>query len=459
MSSTKAFILIIVVVVLLSLACGLVPNQATPESSLEDAAASIVAATMEAIETAEPMSTSTGEPGAAASPTPVPSSVPTSSPSTPVFQISYVSEGNLWVWREDSAVPLVETGDVTNAYLSDDGQLVAFLRNVDDVHLEIWAVNTDGTDKRRLLSSEDFDAMTTDAMAITTRPFAVDWVPGSHNLAFNTSPLFEGPGLLLNDDLHIIDADSANHRVLLPMGEGGMFYYSPDGEKLTVVTAQSINLLNADGTGRAELLTYDPILTYSEYQYYPKTVWLPDSSGLRVALPPADSLADSSAPTVLWSLPADGSAPVDLLEVVAVPFFEDHPALSPDARQVAYLAPSGAVGDGINDLHIAKLDGSSDIVYDTGEVAFKAWSPDSGRFLYESSGGDLRLGQLGSPPKPLNDTSRIREARWISENEFVSLRFTFGLWQLWLHSLGSPDIMIASSDEEIGEMMRFDVRR
>ena len=64
------------------------------------------------------------------------------------------------------------------------------------------------------------------------------WMPGSHTLLFNTRLDFEeGLGLYLSDDLHALDVDSGTNQPLLPPGEGGDFYLSPDGSQVALVTS------------------------------------------------------------------------------------------------------------------------------------------------------------------------------------------------------------------------------
>ena len=64
------------------------------------------------------------------------------------LRIAYLREGNLWSWTEaDSNVMLTDTGDMTTARLSDDGQLLAFMRGP-----EVWTVRMDGMDARLLVT-------------------------------------------------------------------------------------------------------------------------------------------------------------------------------------------------------------------------------------------------------------------------------------------------------------------
>ena len=67
------------------------------------------------------------------------------------LRVVYLREGNLWSWTEaGGSQQLTGTGDMSIARLSDDGQLLAFMRG-----REVWTVRMDGTDARLLITLED----------------------------------------------------------------------------------------------------------------------------------------------------------------------------------------------------------------------------------------------------------------------------------------------------------------
>lgn len=445
MSPKSRLLLPVLSLLVLTLACAL---PSTPEPS--DAIATHVAQTLSAVE-GEPSSTPepdqpTDVPATAEPPTPTPTPIP--------LHIVYVSDGNVYLWIEGgSPTPVTSTGDAEDIKISDDGQVIAFARQVDDTHEELWAVNSDGTNLRNLVNAADFDAMATDPDALTTNLAEFDWVPGTHTLAFNIHPVYMGPGYFIYNDLRLVDADTAAQTLLLPDGQGGRFHYSPDGSKLAVVTSEQVSILDADGTNRHDVLTYPIVLTYSEYIFYPQPVWMPDGSALRIVIPPHDSLADPRPPSAVWHIPADGSAPTKLLDVVTIPFFVDIPALSPDAQKIAYLQ-AVTPGDDMNrELHLANADGSEDTMYDTGNIRFEAWSPSVDHFIYSQNGENPKVGQLGTSPAPIGGASQIRDVTWIRDNEYLYLNRESGSWELWYGSLGGFNSLIDSSS---GDLISYD---
>lgn len=67
------------------------------------------------------------------------------------LQIVYLQEGNLWSWTETGgSAMLTGTGDMSTVRLSEDGQLLAFIRG-----LEVWTIRMDGTDLLLLVTLEE----------------------------------------------------------------------------------------------------------------------------------------------------------------------------------------------------------------------------------------------------------------------------------------------------------------
>jgi hypothetical protein len=290
--------------------------------------------------------------------------------------------GNLFRWTEAAgASAILASGDIMGPVLSDDGQWVAFVRNSDFVHYSLWVVNFDGSGERQLVNQDQFFDMKNSEEAISAQPYIYDWVPGTHTIAFNTSPSFEGPGLMINDDLRLVNADSGALSTLLSPGDGGVFYYSPDGTQIALVKSDSISLINADGSNRrSNVLEYEWVLTYSEYMYYAEPLWSADSTFLRVAIPPHDPLGDPAAQTTLWHIPTDGSAAGIAGHVTIAPLTSVR--ISPDMGWIAYLSYFGDATDNRRNLHINNFSGSADHVYTTGQVDLNAWAPDSTHFVY-----------------------------------------------------------------------------
>ncbi len=441
MSPKIRILLVPLTLLVLTLACSL---PSTPEPS--DAVATHVAQTLAAMEGEPSPTPEIGEPTEVPA-TPVP---PTPTPAPVPLHIVYVSDGNVHLWRESSSpTPLTSTGDAVDVKISDDAQVVVFTRKIDDTHEELWAINSDGTNLRNLINAADFDAMTTDSDALTTNLAEFDWVPGTHTVAFNIHPVYMGPGYFIYEDLRLVDADTSTQTLLLPDGQGGQFHYSPDGAKLAVVTATQISILDADGTNRHDVLSFPIVLTYSEYNFYPQPVWMPDGSALRVVVPPHEPLAEPRPPSAVWHIPADGSAPTKILDVVTIPFFVNVPALSPNTQQIAFLQAVTPGDDSVRELHLANADGSEDMIYGTGNLIFEAWSPSGEHFIYSQNGENPQVGSVGASPAPISGVTRIRDVEWIRDRKYLYLNRDAGSWELWFGTLDAPNALLDSSTSNL----------
>ncbi len=435
--NVRALVFITLVLLLAALACDLSGATVT---EIVDELATIVAGTLTA---------QSGGGGAPPSETPTnlpaPTSTPTPEPS--VLRVVYINGGDVWLWTEGVGDSQLTTGhNATDVRISDDGQVAVFTEQLPGyIFNGIWAVNTDGTNIRQLVTPADLNVMSTDPNAIGVEPYGRPWdfIPGTHTVAFNTSLTYNGPGLQIQDDLRLVDADTLTLTTLLNPGDGGIFAYSPDGSQIALVTPTSISLINADGSNRRHnVLTFGSILTYSEYQYYPPPVWAMDSSFLRVAVPSVDPLAPG-ATTAIWRLPLDGSPAVLTATLVTTPFFGNEVMFSPDLTKLIYFQDDPAVMNSRH-MHVANVDGSGDVLYHTGEIWLEGWAPDSARFVFAL--GDplnLQLGQVGGGFIPLTDTPTAMNVAWIDNTRFLFASGGYGSWDVRLSPVGGPSFMVS----------------
>ncbi len=405
-----------------------------------------------------------------------PTSRPTPTPIPPATElhVAFVNTtehgNNVWLWTEGEAEArsLTKDGGVGDVRISDDGQIVAFTRGDG-----LWVVGSDGADdgrtaqERLLISAEDFAALEGKDPELEVELNRFDWVPGTHTLAFNTRLRTE-IGLLLNDDLHLVDADTADDRhpaertALLPPGEGGEFTYSPDGRQIAVVTPGSISLVNADGSDRRDVFTYTPVATQSEASFYAQPVWAADASALRVAIPPADLNTFPLPPATVWHIPADGT-PASLIESVAAGQRKP-PVLSPDLRYVAHLDDGQSVPPStpIISLLITDLDSGETAMYyppedtgtqvtlDSGETIteypaatlFYGWAPDSQHFAFlaqSDAAPQAQIGRLGGDTVPIyGDADTIIDVRWIDADRYLFLASNPKGWDIMRGQIGGP---------------------
>jgi Tol biopolymer transport system component len=418
----------------LILACAIPTLTATPSANPIDGA---VARTLTALAPTAAPAAASATPTAAASATLAPTETalpPEASPAPEGLRIAYTDANrNLWLWVQGGAnTALTSSGDVTEGRISPDGSLVAFVRSADYLNFSLWVINPDGTEERQLVSAADFTSFRLDSEAISTQPIGWGFVPGRRTIAFTTSPTHEGPGFMINDDLWYVEADSGALRQVFAAGLGGMFYFSPDGQQMALVTPTTISLANVDGSNRrANVLVYPAVITYSEFMYYVEPKWAPDSSYLRVVLPPEDPLATPVQETKIYQMLLDGSPATLLTGFVAAPF-DGGGMLSPDLSKVAFMRQSGAAEDNIRELHVMNADGAADTLYQTGQMlVFSGWMPDSARFVFQM-GYDTapKMGQSGAGFVPLTDVATMHTLEWLGDDQFIILTRTGSSWEL-----------------------------
>jgi hypothetical protein len=334
--------------------------------------------------------------------------------------------------------------------LSPDGKLIAYLQPADDFHLEIWAINVDGKNERKLVSVADLDAIgagVRDPGALAINPYRFTWLPGTHQLAYNTHQIFQGPGLSLLNDLNLVEADTLQKTNLLLSGWGGEFIYAPDGGQVAIAQPDKVILAKADGSDYRSVMNYPAVTTYSEYRYYALPVWAADGKSLRLALPPVDPLATPQQPTSLWRIGLEGSDPQQMGSVDAVPFFEQPVVFSPDLVRIAFVKEVGQPTENLRELHLAASDGSGDWVYaKAAALHFQGWAPDASHFAYTlGEAQELWLGSLQEAPRQLGGgMDGIQDLRWVDSSRMLFWQSSGGSFELFLAGMQGGILLLDS---------------
>jgi hypothetical protein len=363
-----------------------------------------------------------------------PAAPPPVEPSPPL-RVVYVDDGDIWVWNEGAGGSEIhDSADtVGDVRISEDGQVVAFTtRNAAGFSLGLFAVNSDGTNLRTLVNAAALASYAPEATAgVGFSQFT--FVPGTHVVAFGSRAQFE-IGSEIKGDLRTVNADGGPVSTVLSPGQGGQFYYSPDGSQVALTTPTTVSIINADGTNRRDVLTYTAVITYTEAPFYPVPRWGADSAGLRVVIPSADILAPDTTITT-YNLPLDGSGATVLGTIPAIPpSFPQTSSISPDLSKVAFTRRVGAPEDNTWALHFANVDGSGDVDYFTSAPTFEDWSPASNRVVYQDN-SHLFVGEAGVAPVSLPDTDAGIDPQWADANRVVYLSGSFGAWELRLFDL------------------------
>lgn len=371
------------------------------------------------------------------------------------LQIVYiVNGGDIWLWTEGvGAAELLSGQSAYDVKLSDDGQVIAFLvSGGENSTPSLWAINADGSNLRELVDTAAFNNMMSDPNGARIAPSRWEFVAGTHTLAFNTQVTFNGPGLLIQDDLRLLDVDSGVLTTLLDTDQGGDFYYSPDGSQIALVTPTDISLINADGSNRRDsLIAFDSVITYSSYQFYPKVRWAADNSKLWAVIPSPDIL-DINPTIEVFEIPANGS-PADSLGSIGAyaPLFGTDTTVSPDLTTVAFARQ---VAGNIQELHFGNpITFDFAFFHSANSMYFQSWSPDSDHFSFQID-GVLYIGQVGAGFDFLSGVNDARRMQWVDETSYIYVKGSSQNWELWLGTLAGGDVLLAGSNDF--SMISFD---
>ncbi len=424
-----------------------VPPATAPAATATTAVAATAATTPTQPATttqADPAATSPAGTALASCPAEAASIQPLASPPFPL-DIVYISEGNAWLWSEagNDPAPLAILDRIRNVRISGDGRWIAMVRQL-GAGEELWVIERDGAGEQLLMSPDELQQLVSEPLVDAVLTEQLDWVPGTHTLAFNSSTVISGVMQKLNNDFRLINADSGGRPLWLPAGDGGAFSFSPDGRQTTLWQPGRLSMAGTDGQdGPAPLITYTATIESSEP---PQPAWASDSNSLMVAVPGEMGVFS------LWKL-VTGDPPLQVDEEIGIP---GSVAISPNLAVVAYLRP-GPDEFEQRELHLAAPDGSWDIVYDAGlSLEFTGWSADGLTFSYQmlpSEGGEAAafIGKLCAPrmgyePAPAHGLPR-RALRWVDAERFVYVSGEAGAWELRLGNTEGESELLAEMDQ------------
>jgi hypothetical protein len=379
--------------------------------------------------------------------------------STPraLLRIGMVKDNDIWIWEEGSSTrQLTQHGDAGQIFLSDDGQVAVYTRPSENGMIELWKVDFFNEEPEVLLSADEFGRMRRERGQLGVIPYNISWIPGTHQLTFNTYPVVRGEGIwiFIPDDLQIINVDTKEVSTLFPIGSGGHFSFSPNGQHLALLSTDSFAIYNTDGEEipGGNLEGYQAI-AHGEYYSYPWPQWSPTSDRLLVAVPRDPNPLGTQARVDIWEIRVDGRQP---LLIKSIHSYMSQVVISPDLEKITYWKQEDQRSSG-RELRIMEVYGGEDHIYAQGNITERfQWVPDSKRFLFwYTDSWDPWLGNLCETAEPLQGLAIRSEIHWIDEGRFLYLSGSEGGWGLYLGDLNKGTVRL----EDLGQSYSFSFTR
>jgi len=402
-------------------ACANNPSTQSPSND-PNAVMTVVAATMSAMSSPTPTL-----PAAVPTSTPTVAPTATSMPEPTTLRVVYSRAGEIWIWNEGGEpLKLSNTGIDVQPRISSDGKIVVFARNN-----ELYAVNPDGSDLRKIVSKEYLSQYRpADHKWIWAEHY--DWMLDTHMLYFTTMVQFGDEGFpMYQFDLHRVDLDTGVVSNVLPAGQGGVPYFSPNGQTLAVAREDSISLANVDGTGWRVALPFERVRTYSNWVFIPTVVPLPDGNGFRVIIPAyhPDPMDNSDELSKLWNISSVGEP--ELLHTFSQAGF---PVLSPNGNLIVF-SKEDAIGVVSLCLYRHNLLTETCAPKTDEQIYLDHWAPDDSKYNYKALNQvpNYYLSSSTEPNSPPIQTEGYIWLTWINPNQYL---FIDEEWNLQLATLG-----------------------
>ena len=414
-------------------------------------------------------SASPAAPTAAPPPTSAPTQVATPRASTGGSAVVvFVEDGDIQVWDEATGHSQVifDGGDVTRVELSDDGELVAFLRRSyfaaggfdRNEKSALWVVGRDGTNPRELIPAEQLRERLDAAEADSTNFPRLEWVPNSHRLLYsgNTYDAHgygEGAHTPLKG-VYQIDADTLADAELAPAEVSDEFIASPDGRQVVLLNTTGLRFIDVD-SGRQRLeFPAEPVV--GDTGWFTNTgVWTQDSSAfvINALVEPTNIISDYA----LWHVPVDGSPAAPLITFAAG---TGSVIFAPDGSAGAYLGAASGTGPSAwlmwFILPLPEDLGPVAVPRDSFDYAHLIWSPGSSAYVLEALSFDAQGAMHGRktlfPLCPnaaqaievcgaaIDLGEQIEWLEWVDRSRFLYV--TYQPRRLYLGSLeGSPSLI------------------
>jgi glutamine cyclotransferase len=265
--------------------------------------------------------------------------------------VAYVGDGDILVWDEATGQrrTVFDSGDAILVRMSDDGQVIAFLRRFyfeadgfkRHEQSALWAVDLNGENPRELVSVEELRRLLNAAATDSTNLPQMEWIPGTHRLLYTAWTYFvvaEGESHATPAGLYLVDADTLTNSVLLPAdGNHLQFSPSPDGQHIALISTTGLGFINADGSDH-QLNVFPYAHVGMAGQAFPVGVWTWDARAFLLATY-LEKTPQTDPGLAIWRVPLVG-APERLTDPI-IGSGPSYISFSPDGGYAAFFRHMG----------------------------------------------------------------------------------------------------------------------
>jgi dipeptidyl aminopeptidase/acylaminoacyl peptidase len=221
-----------------------------------------------------------------------------------------------------------------------------------DGNRQIYVMNADGTDQRRLTRN-------------ATTDMSPAWSPDGTRIAFMRRCWHSDDETDADKEIFVMNADGTGQRNLTrsPRWEDEAPRWSPDGTKIIFASTLGLAVMNADGKRQH-------VLDYSSGGYGFAAPWSPDGKRIAFVRAPGQHYA-------IYVMKSDGSGETRVTDARVESY---DPAWSPDGKKIAFTRGLGENPE----IYLMSPDGSGQrrLTHGGGESA--AWSPEGTKIAFES---------------------------------------------------------------------------
>ena len=405
-------------------------------------------------------------PGVGASVTPIPASRSDTMASVGGSAVVvFVEDGDIVVWDEATGQrqTIIDSGDAIRVELSDDAQVVAFVRRSyfsaggtdQNEQSALWVVGRDGSNPRELISAAALRELVDAAEANSTNFPRLDWIPKTHRLLYSGNTYdahgYGEGGHTPLKGVYQIDADTLAGAELVPAEGSAHFISSPDGQLVALVNTTGLRFIEVD-SGR-QRLEFPAESIVGDAGWFTNTgVWTQDSSAflINALVEPRNVTSDYE----LWQVPVDGAPAARL---IAFSSGGGSVVFAPDGSSAAMLHSASGTGPSVWAITPLPEDlGSLAVPSDVHDYSLFNWSPAGTAYVIEPLVFDsesvmhgrenllplcpnaVQAIEVCGPAIPLGE--QIEWLEWVDRSRFLYV--TYQPRRLYLGSLeGSPSLI------------------